>query len=54
VQGRSIALLDFPALSRLSGWSPDRERQAPDSILDRDGELARDEGQRTIKSLLGA
>ena len=54
VQGRSIALLDFPALSRLSGWSPERERHAPDSILDRDGELAQDDGHRKMKSLLGA
>jgi CRP/FNR family transcriptional regulator len=39
VQGRSIALLDFAALWRLSGLSPDRPRPAVDPILDREGEL---------------
>lgn len=39
VQGKSVALLDFPALWRMSGMSPHRQRPAADPILDRDGEL---------------
>jgi len=39
VQGKSIALLDFPALWQLSGDSPDREKPAVDPILDREGDL---------------
>ncbi len=39
VQGKSIALLDFPALWQLSGLSPNRQRPAADPILDREGEL---------------
>jgi CRP/FNR family transcriptional regulator len=37
VQGKSIALLDFPALWRLSGTSPDNQRTALDPIIDGDG-----------------
>lgn len=37
VQGKSIALLDFPALWQLSGTSPDNQRIALDPIIDRDG-----------------
>lgn len=37
VQGRSIALLDFAALWRLSGTSPDNQRAALEPIVDRDG-----------------
>jgi CRP/FNR family transcriptional regulator len=39
VQGKSLALLDFPALWRMSGLSPDRQRPSCDPILDREGEL---------------
>jgi CRP/FNR family transcriptional regulator len=39
VQGKSLALLDFDALWRLSGLSPDRERPAANPLLDREGEL---------------
>ena len=39
VQGKSIALLDFPALWRISGVSPDRQRPQSDPIVDREGEL---------------
>ncbi len=39
VQGKSIALLDFPALWRVSGTSADHERSAIDPILDRNGVL---------------
>ena len=39
VQGKSIALLDFPALCRMSGISPRRQKPAVDPILDREGEL---------------
>src|SRR5581483_6911586 len=39
VQGKSLAVLDFNALWRISGLSPDRRWPACDSILDRDGEL---------------
>jgi CRP/FNR family transcriptional regulator len=42
VQGRSISLLDLPALGQLSGLSPDRSRVAPESILDREGEFVQD------------
>jgi CRP/FNR family transcriptional regulator len=45
VQGRSISLLDLPALGRLSGLSPDRSRVAPESILDREGEFAQDHNE---------
>ncbi len=37
VQGKSIALLDFPALWQLSGTSPDNQRIALDPIIDGDG-----------------
>jgi CRP/FNR family transcriptional regulator len=37
VQGKSIALLDFPALWRASGTSPESQRAALDSIIDGDG-----------------
>jgi len=39
LQGKSIALLDFSALWRLSGTSADRQRSTIDPILNRDGEL---------------
>jgi CRP/FNR family transcriptional regulator len=40
VQGKSIALLDFDALWRMSGASRDRERRPQvDPIVDREGEL---------------
>lgn len=39
VQGKSIALLDFQALWRMSGISPSRQRPVVDPIVDREGEL---------------
>ena len=39
VQGKSIALLDFPALWRVSGTSAHHQRSAIDPILDRNGAL---------------
>jgi CRP/FNR family transcriptional regulator len=39
VQGKSMALIDFDALWRLAGASPNRERPHADPIVDRDGEL---------------
>jgi len=39
VRGKSIALLDFPALWRLSGLSSDSRRPTVTPIVDRDGEL---------------
>lgn len=39
VQGKSLSVLDFAALWRTSGLSPDRHWPSADSILDRDGEL---------------
>ena len=39
VQGREIALLDFPALWRLSGHSPDSHRPVIEPILDAEGNL---------------
>jgi hypothetical protein len=38
-QGKSIALLDFPTLWRLSGRSPNYSRPLPEPILDREGNL---------------
>ena len=40
VQGREIALLDFPALWRLSGRTPDSHRPMVEPILDAQGNLA--------------
>jgi CRP/FNR family transcriptional regulator, anaerobic regulatory protein len=40
LQGKSIALLDFPALRRISGTSRDRQRPAVPSLLNQEGELA--------------
>lgn len=39
LQGKTIALLDLPAMWRLSGTSRDRRRAAMDPILNHDGEL---------------
>jgi CRP/FNR family transcriptional regulator len=39
VQGKSIALLDFDALCRLAGRSPDHARPLPEPIVDREGAL---------------
>ncbi len=39
VQGKSISLLDFGALCRISGVAPDRARPHADPIVDREGEL---------------
>jgi CRP/FNR family transcriptional regulator len=39
VQGREIALLDFPALWRLSGHTPDGHRPMVDPLLDSQGNL---------------
>ena len=39
VQGKSIALLDFSALWRISGTSRDRQRPAVESLLNQEGEL---------------
>jgi CRP/FNR family transcriptional regulator len=49
VQGKSIALLDFPALWRLSGASPDNQATAVGPIIDGEGcfQIAT-EGQHTI------
>jgi len=46
VQGKSIALLDFPALWRLSGTSPDTQRTALDPIIDGDGHFRRPTEER--------
>ena len=41
VQGKSISLLDFPALWRLAGTTPEYDRHLPlDPIVDREGNLA--------------
>jgi CRP/FNR family transcriptional regulator, anaerobic regulatory protein len=40
LQGKSIALLDFPALWRISGTSRARQRPAVPSLLNQEGELA--------------
>ena len=39
LQGKSIALLDFSALWRISGASRDRQRPAVESFLNQEGEL---------------
>ena len=39
IQGKSVWLLDFPALWRLSGLAPESRRHGLDSILDREGNL---------------
>lgn len=40
VQGKSISLLDFPALWRLAGTTPEHQYPALDAIVDREGNLA--------------
>ncbi len=40
VQGKSISLLDFPALWRLAGTTPEHQYPALDPIVDREGNLA--------------
>jgi CRP/FNR family transcriptional regulator len=40
VQGKEVALLDFPALWRASGHSPDNRRPIIDSLLDAQGNLS--------------
>jgi DNA-binding IclR family transcriptional regulator len=39
VQGREIALLDFPALWRLSGHTPDMHQPVLEPLLDAQGNL---------------